>query len=195
MVLSGYGTAPASAFADEAALLTAIVARDQVAFAALYDRYSTPAFRLAYQLLGERGAAEDVVQEVFLAIWRRASGFDAERGNVQAWLLTSVRHAAISRLRGKHGRARLDVSIDALAGFATNDDPQAAVEASERRAIVRRGLGTLPQAQREAIELAYFAELTCEEIAARTAVALGTTKGRLRLARSRLRTLLAPIVL
>ncbi len=195
MVLSERGTAPPPAFADEAALLTAIVARDQVAFAALYDRYSIPAFRLAYQLLGERGAAEDVVQEVFLAIWRRAAGFDAGRGNVQAWLLTSVRHAAVSRLRGKHGRARFDITLDALADFATGDDPQAAAEANERRAIVRRGLGTLPDPQREAIELAYFAELTCEEIAARTAVALGTTKGRLRLARGRLRIVLAPMVL
>ena len=195
MVLSARGDTPPPAFADETALLTAIVARDQTAFAELYDRYSTSAYRLAYQLLSERGVAEDVVQEVFLAIWRRAAGFDAARGNVQAWLLTSVRHAAISRLRGKHGRTRCDVPLDALADFATGDDPQVIVEASERRAIVRRGLEVLPAAQREAIELAYFAELTCEEIAARTAVALGTAKGRLRLARGRLRTVLAPMVL
>jgi RNA polymerase sigma-70 factor (ECF subfamily) len=195
MVLSECGATPPPAFADETALLAAIVARDQTAFAELYDRYSTPAYRLAYQLLGERGAAEDVVQEVFLAIWRRAADFDATRGNVQAWLLTSVRHAAISRLRGKHGRARFDVTLDALADFANGDDPHATAEANERRTLVRRGLGILPAAQREAIELAYFAELTCEEIAARTAVALGTTKGRLRLARGRLRTILAPAVM
>lgn len=195
MVLSAHGAAAPSPFADEAALLTAIAARDQAAFAELYDRYSLAAFRLAYQLLGERGAAEDVVQEVFLAIWRRAAGFDAARGNVQAWLLTSVRHAAISRLRGKQGRARFDVPLDALAGFADTDDPQAAAEANEQCAMIRRELGTLPDAQREVIELAYFAELTCEEIAARTAVALGTAKGRLRLARGRLRTILAPIVM
>jgi len=195
MVLSTYGAASPSPCADKSALLTAIAARDQAAFAELYDRYSTPAFRLAYQLLGERGAAEDVVQEVFLTIWRRAAGFDAARGNVQAWLLTSVRHAVISRLRGKQGRARFDVSIDALAGFANTDDPQATAEANERSTLVRHGLGTLPAAQREVIELAYFAELTCEEIAARTAVALGTAKGRLRLARGRLRTVLAPVVM
>lgn len=179
---------------DEAVLLTAIAAHDQVAFAALYDHYSIPAYTLAYYILGERGAAEDVVQEVFLAIWHRASSFDQTRGNVRAWLLTSVRHAAISRMRGKQGRARFDVSLDALADIANKDDPQAAVEANERHEGVQRGLSALPFAQREAVELAYFAELTCAEIADRTAVALGTAKGRLRLARARLRTLLAVVV-
>jgi RNA polymerase sigma factor (sigma-70 family) len=146
-----------------------------------------------------------VVQEVFLTVWRRAASFDPSRGAVESWLLTSVRHAAIDRLRGKHGRARFDMSIDRLsgptirhdrlAGPTARDDPQAMVEARELREGVRRGLDALPAAQREAIELAYFAELTCEEIATRTAVALGTAKGRLRLARGRLRTALAPMVM
>lgn len=119
--------------ADDTALLAAIATHDQVAFAALYDRYSTPAYTLAYHLLGERGVAEDVVQEVFLAIWHRADSCDRARGNVRAWLLTGIRHAAISRTRGKQGRARFDVPRDALAGIADKSDQQAA-EGNERRA-------------------------------------------------------------
>ncbi len=181
--------------ADDSALLAAIAGRDDDAFAELYARYGTPAYSLALRLLGEHGIAEDVIQEVFLAVWRRAASFDPARGNVQAWLLTSVRHAAISRLRGKQGRARFDISIDRVVGLTTRDDPQALAEARELRDGVRRGLGTLPAAQREVIELTYFAELTCEEVAARTAVAVGTAKGRLRLARAKLRTHLAPVAL
>ncbi len=181
--------------AADSALLAAIAARDGAAFAELYARYGTPAYLLAVRLLGEHDTAEDVVQEVFFAVWRRAASFDPTRGHVESWLLTSVRHAAISRLRGKQGRARCDVPIERIAGLTARDDPQAVVEAHELREGVRRGLEGLPAAQREVIELAYFAELTCEEIAARTAVALGTAKGRLRLARAKLRTRLAPAAL
>ena len=186
---------PAPPHADDSALLAAIVARDGAAFGELYARYGVLAYAPGLPACWANMASpKDVVQEVFLSIWRRAATFDPTRGNVGAWLLTSVRHAAISRLRGKQGRARFDVPIERIAGLAAWDDPQAAVEAHELREGVRRGLATLPAAQREAIELAYFAGLTCEEIAARTAVALGTAKGRLRLARGRLRTILAPMV-
>jgi RNA polymerase sigma-70 factor (ECF subfamily) len=178
----------------DAALLVAVAAGDHAAFAALYARYHAPLYRHAYRLLGEREAAEDAVQAVFLNIWRRAADFDPARGAARSWLLVSTRNAVLDAVRRRAVQARGAVSLDRTGGLASADDPAAQAEGHERRLAVRRGLGDLPAAQREALELAYFGGLTCAAIAARTAVPVGTAKGRLRLARGKLRTALAPLL-
>ena len=178
---------------SDVALLEAIAARDQAAFAALYDRHSLHAYHLARKLLGEREAAEDVVQEVFLRVWRRAATFDPARGAAVAWLLSSVHHAAISRTRGRWARERQALPLDERCALSAPDDPGAEVEAAERAGLVRAGLATLPAPQREAVELYYFEGLTCAELATRTAAAVGTAKGPLRLARAHLRAALTPV--
>src|SRR3954453_13806996 len=109
--------------AADAALLAGIAARDQQAFAALYDRYGRLVFRRAYRLLRERGAAEDVTQEVFLRVWRRAAPFDPARGTVRAWLVVSAHHAALDMLRGSRGHALRELPLLAIRSTATADGP------------------------------------------------------------------------
>lgn len=175
----------------DTALLAAIAAGAEDAFAAFYDRHHAQAYHVAYRLLTDHEAAEEVLQEVFFAVWRRAGSFNPSRGVARAWLLTSVHHAAVSRMRGRWAHERRAVPLDNQRLLATTNDPAILAEAGERRALIRAGLATLPAAQREAVLLTYFEGLTGTELAAQTAVALGTAKRRLQLGRARLRTALA----
>lgn len=173
------------------ALLEAIRGRDERAIAALYDRYSRIAFGLAYRVLGERGAAEDVVQEAFLSLWRRAESFETTRGSVRTWLLSIVHHRAIDRLRGTAGRVRQDAAIDDFERVLAVEDPWREVSQVIQRESLQRAIATLPQAQRQTVEMAYFDGYTQQEIATAMEVPVGTVKGRLRLAMQRMRSLLA----
>ena len=188
--------APAQAIPEQdsptdTALLAAIAAGAEDAFVTFYERHRAQAYHVAHRHLGHHEAAEEVVQEVFLAVWRRAGSFDPARGAAGAWLLTSVRHAAVSRMRGRWAHERRAVPLDTQRLLATTNDPATLAEAGERRALIRAGLATLPAAQREAVLLTYFEGLTGTQLAAQTAVALGTAKRRLQLGRARLRTALA----
>ena len=176
--------------ATDEALLDAITARDDRAIAALYDRYGGLAFALAYRILGDRGAAEDVVQDAFLSVWRRAGSFQTGRGSVRTWLLSIVHHRAIDRLRGTAGRARQDAPLDEVDRVAAAADPWREVSTTLQRESLKSGLATLPDAQRETIELAYFGGYTQNEIAQRMAVPLGTVKGRMRIGLQKLRSVL-----
>ncbi len=160
----------------------------------LYDRHHRLVLTLAYRILGDRAAAEEVVQEAFLSVWRHADRFQPERGTARAWLLTIVHHAAIDRRRGRHRREQGDVPIDDVAfGLAGGEeDPFATVAAGIEAERVRRALQDLPGEQRRAIELAFFAGLTHQEVAERTGEPLGTIKGRMRLGLRKLRGLLEP---
>ncbi len=174
---------------DEA-LLAAIGRGDEGAIAALYDRYGGLAYGLAYRILSERGAAEDVVQDAFLSVWRRAASFQPGRGSVRTWLLSIVHHRAIDRLRGTSGRARRDAPLDDLDRVVQVDDLWREVEVGVQRDVLRRGLSSLPEAQRRTIELAYFGGHTQQEIAAMMEVPVGTVKGRMRIGLHKLRDLL-----
>jgi RNA polymerase sigma-70 factor (ECF subfamily) len=175
------------------ALLDAIRRRDEGAIAALYDRYGRLAFGLAYRVVGERNAAEDVVQEAFLSIWRRATSFETTRGSVRTWVLSIVHHRAIDRLRGTSGRTRQDAPIDDFERILAIDDPWREVSQVIQRETLQKAIATLPDAQRQAVEMAYFDGFTQQEIATKMDVPVGTVKGRLRLAMQRLRALLAGI--
>jgi RNA polymerase sigma-70 factor (ECF subfamily) len=181
--------------ADET-LLSMIANGDSAALGELYDRYARVAIAVAYRVLGEHGAAEDVVQEAFLAVWRRVDSFDASRGNVRSWLLTIVRNGAVDRRRGRHARALQDAALDDVAfRLATPDEETFDTVASSVEAErVREALATLPPDQREAIELAYFGGLTHQEIAQRTGAPLGTIKGRMRLGLHKLRSSLGDLL-
>jgi RNA polymerase sigma-70 factor (ECF subfamily) len=184
---------PASAppVADDA-LLIAIQERDDAALGALYDRYGRLAFGVAYRVLGERGAAEDVVQDAFLNVWRRASSYQAGRGSVRSWLLTIVRNLAIDRRRGRHRREMTDVQLDVV-NYALGADGEElfsvvsdAIEAEQ----VRQAVAALPPDQSQPILLAYFGGLTHQEIADQTGTPLGTVKSRMRLGLQKLRAAL-----
>lgn len=171
------------------ALLARISRGESDALGELYDRYASLALAVAYRVLGERGVAEDVIQEAFLAVWRRAASFDPARGTARSWLLTIVRNGAIDRRRGRHGRSMQDAALDDVAFRLATDGEETfdAVAASVDAERVREAIESLPHEQREAIELAFFSGLTHHEIAERTGAPLGTIKGRMRLGLHKLR--------
>ncbi len=181
---------------SDEAVLVAIQQRDDAALGVLYDRYGRLAFGLAYRILGEPGVAEDVVQEAFLSVWRRASSFQAGRGSARSWLMSIVHNAAIDRRRGRYRREQTDVQLDDVAyRLETDTDDMFAVVAEGIAAEqVRAALDELPPEQRQAIEMAYFSGLTHQEIAERTGTPLGTVKSRMRLGLKKLRTLLGEVL-
>ncbi|MEP6718961.1 MAG: sigma-70 family RNA polymerase sigma factor [bacterium] len=170
-------------------LLHAIASGDEGALARLYDQYRVILFGLLVRILSSREEAEDVLQEVFLQVWRRAADFDETRGKPFTWLVTLTRSRAIDRLRQLGARQRLATS-------AAQDQTEEASDAlketfrSEQREIVKGALAGLPKEQRYALHLAYFEGLTQSEIAAKLDAPLGTVKTRMRAAMTKLRTVL-----
>ena len=171
----------------DAALLERIARADPDALAALYDRYAARVLGLAARILTDVDEAEDVLQEIFLQVWRAPRRFDASRGSVLTWLLVLARSRAIDRLRALRRRGRdrhVELSdTDVPAGGDVERDAQTAEESD----AVRRVLSQLPADQRRALELAYFEGYTQSEIAELTGAPLGTVKTRLRQGMMKLR--------
>ena len=164
-------------------LVTALAAGELDAVRQLYQRYGGLAYSLALRILGDPGRAEDVVQDAFLRIWRHAQSFDAGRGSLRTWLLSTVRHRAVDYLRGRPGREREELELSlVLPATATGSDPWREVSESLERQAVRQALGSLPTEQRQVLELAYYGGYSQREIAEMVRVPLGTIKGRTRLA-------------
>jgi RNA polymerase sigma-70 factor (ECF subfamily) len=165
--------------------------RDTDAFAILYDRHNRLAFGLAYRIVGEASAAEDVVQEAFLSLWRQAETFRPERSAARTWLLSIVHHRAIDRIRRVGSR---ELSEGALEGLPERADESMNVEhevtVSMEAAQVREAMAVLPVEQQQAIELAYFSGLSHSEIARKLDVPIGTIKGRLRIGLQKMRAFL-----
>jgi RNA polymerase sigma factor (sigma-70 family) len=161
-------------------LVELVAQKDAGALEALYDRYGRAAYSLARRILTEETLAQDVVQEVFLSLWRDARRFDAGRGTVATYLLSMTHHRAVDVVRREENLRRWRTSDE---GLELEPDPKARVEdeveASERRAEVRAALAELPAAQREALLLAYFGGYTQREVAALVGVPLGTVKTRM----------------
>lgn len=170
-------------------LLRAIARRDEAALASLYDRYRLILFGLLLRIVNSREEAEDVLQEVFVQVWRRAADFDERRGKPFTWLVTLARSRAIDRLRQIGARARLAVAAAQEAPPEASDAAQDASR-SEQKEIVAEALLRLPEEQRQALLLAYFEGLTQSEIAARLGTPLGTVKTRMRSGLIKLRELL-----
>ena len=160
---------------DDAALIARMRAGDQTAMADLYDRYSGVVYGVALRVLANTTAAEDVVQEVFLQLWRNPQAFDADRGRLAPWLAVIARNRAIDHLR----KRPLEDDIDELP-ISTGVDLED--EAARKLAIekVRGVLTQLPQDQRKALEMAFFEGMTHTEIAGKTGEPLGTVKTRIR---------------
>ena len=177
--------------ADQASL-GRIARGDQAAFAELYDRHARLIYSLALRILRDRADAEDVVQEVFAQVWAQAGRYDASRGAVAGWMLMLTRSRAIDRLRAK--RARPEAATDANAAESVMDLTAAQdleLLSAEQVTRLQRALKELPNAQRTALELAYYEGLTHVEVAARLAEPLGTVKTRIRQAVIKLREALA----
>ena len=181
---------PEPAQENDVALLKAIAARDEVALAQLYDRYRAILFGLLMRILNNREQAEDVLQEVFLQVWRKAADFDESRGRPFTWLVTLARSRGIDRLRTIASRERV---AEAGAREPSEEISDAATDAfkSEQRGLVSDALAKLPDEQKRPIMLAYFDGLTQSEIATSLGAPLGTVKTRMRTGMIRLRELLA----
>jgi RNA polymerase sigma-70 factor (ECF subfamily) len=178
----------AAADVRQAELIRRVAGGDQQALADLYDATNRTLYGLLLRVLGDAGAAEEVLLDVFTQAWRQAGDYRAERGSPMAWLTTIARSRAIDRLRRGRQERGLTEPLDALAqvaaaGASVEED----VTARERGAVVRAALAALPPEQREVIELAYYGGLSHSEIAAARGLPLGTVKTRTRLGLMRLR--------
>ncbi len=173
------------------ALISGIAANDLNALAALYDRYRTAAFGLAMRITSDHSLAEDVVQEAFLAVWRYAPRYDVRRGGCRTWIMTIVHHRAVDVIRRRRAVLELPTSETAAPASLVTPDIWAEVAGHLDRDTIVGALATLGQAQREAIELAYFSGLTQAEIAHYTGAPLGTVKSRVRLGLLALRDAIA----
>jgi RNA polymerase sigma-70 factor (ECF subfamily) len=167
--------------------LARVASGDQTAFATLYDRLSGPLYSLAVRMLGDAAEAQDVLQDVFLQIWRRAANYDATQSSVFSWAILMTRGRVIDRLRARGRRLRVVVaSIDdgdylpATADASVAPSGPDTVEGNEETERVRSIVNKLPAEQRQAIELAFFTDLTHQEIAAQLNQPLGTIKARIR---------------
>jgi RNA polymerase sigma-70 factor (ECF subfamily) len=183
--------ASSEAMDPDVALMRRITARDASAVGELYDRHHRLLFGLILRILGQRGDAEEVLQEVFVSVWNRSAQFDPALGAPLAWLVRMARNRALDRLRANA------VRVKAVASAATEPEPAASPEAraatSEQQRVVARALASLPDDQRTLIEQAYFLGLTQSELAARHQLPLGTVKTRIRTGMLALRQSLAPL--
>ncbi|MEX1173448.1 MAG: sigma-70 family RNA polymerase sigma factor [Chloroflexota bacterium] len=203
---------------DDASLIREVVAGSHDAIAALYDRHADAVYAAVLRLTTDRGLAEDVVQETFLALWDHAEQFDATRGSLAAWLHTIARNRTVDRLRAAGRRPTL-VPMSSLTGdrasgrdeadgealeraFATGDlvaaarpapSPEMAADLRESRAAIRDALAAMPDVERTVIVMAYGEDLTQAEIAERLGWPLGTVKTRTRRALAHLRAALGQL--
>lgn len=173
-------TAPIQSPSD-AALVKQMTAGDEGALSVIYDRYSAMLFGMLMRVLNNKQTAEEVLQDLFLQLWRRGDKFDPARGSLPAWLLVIGRNRAISRLRGRPSLEVLEETdglyANTLASTANIEDEASRMELME---TLKTALAQLPAEQRQAVELAYFEGMTQSEIAAKTGSPLGTVKTRMR---------------
>jgi RNA polymerase sigma-70 factor (ECF subfamily) len=177
-------------------LMPLVSRKDPVAFEVFYDRHGGAAYSLAYRIVGDPTAAEDVAQEAFLSMWRSRARYDPARGSVRAWALGIVRNRAIDALRREGGRApKLD--LDDEAALEREEAPERTEAEALRRETarqVRGALGALPNEQSRVIELAYFGGFTHSEIAKMLEMPIGTVKGRMRLGLEKMRARFAEVI-
>src|SRR5215213_5295973 len=168
-------------------LISLVEAADAEAFATLYDRHSHAAFSLAYRMMGERQASEDLAQDAFLKVWRSASSYRAERGSVRTWILSIVHNRGIDQIRSQASRRRRQEEMEASAPRSQPSEAFAETWRNSQREQVREALGTLPPEQLKILELAYFSGYTHMEISNLLDLPLGTVKGRMRLGLKKIR--------
>jgi RNA polymerase sigma-70 factor, ECF subfamily len=175
-------------------LISAICNGEDFAIEVLYERYHRYAYALAYRILRDPSTSEDIVQDAFLSIWRKASLYQAQNGSVQNWIQAIVRNRAIDKIRSS---AHRDYQWTPLQVENEQDPPSEEPDVweqawqSEQHRIIREVMEHIPDEQRMVIELAYFGGLTHAEISEQYHIPLGTVKGRMRLGLQKMKTLLA----
>jgi RNA polymerase sigma-70 factor (ECF subfamily) len=162
---------------------------DEAAFGILYSRLAPSLYGMAFRMMNDAKEAEDVLQEGFTYIWRKANSYDPARSSAYAWAVMIVRNKAIDKLRARQRSDRLREKVTSEAGFFSERDESSAQVplARERSSEVREALKQIPPEQRQAVELAFFSGLTHEQIAEQLGAPLGTIKARIRRGLLRLR--------
>ena len=170
-------------------LLEQVALGDENAFALLYDRYGRSAYSLAYRILKNVQGAEDVVQDVFLNVWRLAGSFDARRGSARSCLLAMVHHRSIDNIRQRRYKTQMNLQME-LEQPGTEAGVWLEVMGNLDRQIIDRALDQIPAEQRQAIELAFYGGYTHQEISDNVRLPLGTVKSRIRIGMEKLRDLM-----
>ena len=175
---------------SDADLMTAVAEDNPAAMELLYDRYNRPVFSFAYRMMGDSDSAEDLMQEVFLRAWRRASRFSGLRGTLISWLLSITHNMAIDEIRKRQRRPQKAESSEPDLLMNSLRDRDEAIEevvlASENGQVIRSAINEIPDNQRIVLELGYFRGMTQREISEKLDVPLGTIKTRMRLALKKL---------
>ena len=172
-------------------LIQRVANQDREAFGQFYERFSTLVFTLAMRMLKTRSDAEDLLQEVFVQVWREAQGYSAERGSPEAWIINIARSRAIDKIRSIRRMEKSFVLTDDPARAESGKNVESSAAESETRLTMNAALANLPETQRRVLELAYFDGLTQTEIAQRLAEPLGTVKTRIRSGIQRLREIVS----
>ncbi len=181
---------PDAAHEDSVQLIGRMARGSRDAFGRFYDRYAALVNGIAIRMLGNRADAEELVQEVFLQLWRKSTQYRRERGSPDAWVVTVTRTRGIDRLRARRRRKDGAAAGDEIVAGASAPGANGLADRVDARLTVEGVLGVIPPEQRKALELAYFGGLTQTEIAEKLAIPLGTVKTRMRLGLRRLRELL-----
>jgi RNA polymerase sigma-70 factor (ECF subfamily) len=176
-----YASAPQNS--PDEALIERIAGGDQLAMRTLYARHHMPVFRFVLRIVGDRTAAEDILSDVFLDVWRQASGFEG-RSSVATWLLAIARYKSLSALRRRPDEALDDAMAAAIPDPA--DNPEIVLQKKNRGEILRRGIDQLPSAQAEVLDLVYYHGKSIPEVAQIAGVPEATVKTRMFYARRKL---------
>jgi RNA polymerase sigma-70 factor (ECF subfamily) len=181
---------------DDEELMLRLRHRDLEAFRTLYERYGSLVYSTCLRVVRDSHIAEDMVQEIFLRIWRKPESFASERGRFATWITSVTRNRAVDEVRSRNRRFRNETASpeeqERELPDAETNDPALTAELSDRRRIILTAMGDLPSEQRQVIELAYFGGLTQQEISERLSQPLGTVKTRIRLGMQKLRVALTP---
>ncbi len=172
---------------DEALIERLATGTDQEALSQLYDRFQGPMYGLAMRITRDQGLAQDAVQEAFVGIWRNAARYAQGRASARTWILSITHHRAVDLVRRRKATSELPDTDAIVESALIAPDVWPEVSRVLDREVVQRAVDQLPQAQREAIAMAYFEGLTQVEIADRTGVPLGTVKSRVRLGLAQMR--------
>lgn len=178
---------------DETQLIIRIAKGDQKALSTLYDRYARLIYSFVWKMLNSVEESEEIVLDVFSQVWQTAKTYNTKRGRVDSWLFMMARSRTLDRLRSKQRKTKnLSISheTDRLKLASNHTLPEEDLLIKERRDRIVAALAEIPSEQRDAIELAYFQGLTQKEIADKTGVSLGTVKTRIRLALTKLKSIL-----
>jgi RNA polymerase sigma-70 factor (ECF subfamily) len=181
---------------DDEELMERLFQRDLEAFRALYERYGSLVYSTCLRIVRDTQIAEDMVQEIFLRVWRKPESYLPSRGRFVTWLTSVTRNRAVDEIRSRNRRFRHETASpeeqEREVPAAETMDPALTAELSDQRRLILAALEGIPQEQREVIELAYFGGLTQQEISQRLSQPLGTVKTRIRLGMQKLRGALTP---